>query len=330
LAGGAFQVVARLREVLLAQTQHAEAAQGVTVGGAGFEHAAETRFGGFQVAIVQGAEGLLGALAQRVGARAFGAAGLLLLALDLVQSGLHGGVAREGAQELLVQRDVGAAAAGPGQGLAPALDGGAADVGMAGQPCQVDDAFATGGVAVGQVLGQGQRDAGIVGLFLGQLLQALARRLPALGGAAQGLVILQGQRTARGLTTQGILVGVDRLGRFAGLGQVAGRLQLRPVAHHVDRLLDVGQARVAGGGFLELGDVFGGLVKALVAGFDHGHAAQGFRLVGVELEQLLPGFGRTLTVFARLPVLALLQQGFDGGLLGEHGWHTQCGQQAHG
>jgi hypothetical protein len=316
LASGALQVAARLGELFLAQAQHAHAAERVAVVGAGFEHAAEFGLGGFEVAVLQRLEALGAALAQRVARGGGTGARGALARLDLAQAGLHGLVARIGAQEGLVERNVGRAAARPGQGLAPAVGGGLAHFGVAGQAGELGDALAPRGFAVGKVLGQGQGDLGVVGRFARQALQAAAGLVPAAGGAAQRLVVLQCQRAGGRLVAQRGLVAAHGLLGLAGTGQVARMLHLRAVALHADLLLQPLHQAVAGVGAAQLLQVALGLLHVLALQLRAGHAVEGVGLVRVHAQELLPALDGALGVAARLPVLALLDQRLGGGVLG--------------
>ena len=103
---GPLQVVARLGKFFLAQPQDAHAAQRVVVVGARLQHAVKSRFGRFQVAVVQRLEALIGHHAQRVGGGCAHCARLALLGFNLSQPGLHRSVARVGTQKSLVERRV--------------------------------------------------------------------------------------------------------------------------------------------------------------------------------------------------------------------------------
>ncbi len=189
------------------------------------------------------------------------------------------------------------------------------------------DALAAGGFPIGQMLGQRQRDGGIIGRGFGQALESLAGFFPAVGRAAQGLVILQRQRTIRRHAAEHGLVAFNRLLGLAALNLLAGLFQnlgARADLNGLAKTCRMRRVRMVG---LQARQI--GLRRFGMAGFhfDHAEAVQGLNMVRVDRQQFVPGFGRALEIAAREPVIALFHQDAGRIVLRLRLWRGKACQQ---
>ncbi|MCY1507757.1 hypothetical protein D9M68_420440 [compost metagenome] len=326
------EVVRSLRELFLPEPQHAHAAERIGIVGLLRECALETLAGKCQVAGVQCRKTLLHDAAHRVCARRAGLAGSGRLARCGFQPGADGAVFRMRCQPRLVERGVRGALAEPAQRAAPAFGGVLADIGAAGQAFQLADPVAPGVVAVRQVLRQCQLRADIGRIGARQALQPLPCGIPALRGAAQGLVILQREVALRHVAAGGFFIAFDGLLGLPAARELARLLDLLPCAGAAaarDLLAQLPGQRGAWRRLLQAIQVGARRIRPSGLQLGNAHAVQRVGLRRVQAQQLLPHLGRPVRPAARLPVLALLDERLDGIFLrrGGRGGPDTPGQQ---
>ena len=215
----AFQIVARLGEVLLLQRGDAHAAERVGIVRTAGQHRRKLRARGDDVVAIECGETVGDRSAARIDGGVFlrARAGRAVLLHHRIEARLDGGVVGRGLQIGLVQRGVGRPRVQPQQRLPPALFRRRADRAVGRELLQPRDAVAARDVAVGQMLRIGERVARVVGVVARELFEAAARLIPALRRGRQRLVVLELQLRRRRFALERALIFLHRARALAAL-----------------------------------------------------------------------------------------------------------------
>ena len=326
LRGGPAQQLDRLVEAFLAQPRQPQAAERVDLARTLAQQGLELAGGRVELAGIQcGIGGLHRQIARRGrGGHGAGAAGAGWRLLPRLQQRAQARV-RADAADVLAQLGRIGRAARPQQRLQPGgacvLAHAVGHVGARRQRAEAADRFVAGGHAVAQVPGIGQLDLPLAGLGLGQPLQADARLVPALVGAAQRLVVLERQFVIGRLRPERLAVGAGGRVRLACLGLLAcggqQRLARGAGAHLAAQPL---QRRMIGPDLAQPVDIGLGFLEAALVDVQHRHALQRVGMARIDRQQLAPELAGHVGAAVAFPVAGLLDQrlrrGGGGGAFG--------------
>ncbi len=297
--------------MFLLQFDHAHAAERVGVVGRVRENRRKTCARRRQIVAVERGETVGDRAAARIvrlilsGALARG----LILHDHAFVARLHGGIVGRELQIGVETRLIRGPRREPQQRLTPALTRLRSDLAVVGEHLQTRDAVAARGVAIREVLRVGERIARIVGIVARELVEALARLVPAVGRGRERLVILEPQLRRGGHAVERLLILLDRRRALAHLREtprvVHGLVARARLPEAAAQIVDAGIVRRDLAQLFEIGL---GAAAVLAVGHHHAHAEQRIGLFRVEAQHLFPRLLREVAAAMRLPVLALIDE----------------------
>ena len=186
---------------------------------------------------------------------------------------------------------------------------------IVGELCQATDAVAARILAIGQVLRQRQTIDRVIGVVLGQSLNALSGLAPFAVDTSQGLVVLETQAAAGDFTAEQRAIGLHRLLITPLPGEASGFFEFGLIdGALLNRGFDPGNRGVLGMRFLEPLQVDLGRFRLVAARLGHRQTLQRLCVVGLHAQQLEPGFPREIIATAVLPVMRLGNQRLQLGI----------------